>query len=76
MLDDLREQAGDADFFVEEEESSGFSYEELQASREPQFLGMTPSQRFVIAMMILIMTCILGTFFLLITEKITVPFLI
>jgi hypothetical protein len=75
MLDDLREQADDADFFAEEE-SGGFSYTEMQASREPQFLGMTPLQRFVIALMILMMTCILGLFFLLVTEKIAIPFLI
>jgi hypothetical protein len=38
------------------------------------FLGMTAPQRFVIVLMMLFMTCILGTFCLLITEKIVPPF--
>jgi hypothetical protein len=34
---------------------------------------MTSGQRLVIAMMLLVLTCILGTFCLLITEKILPP---
>jgi hypothetical protein len=36
---------------------------------------MQPWQRFVIALMLLIMTCILSAFCLLVTEKIVLPFL-
>jgi hypothetical protein len=39
-----------------------------------QLLGMTAAQRFVIVLMMLFMTCILGTFCLIITEKIVPPF--
>ena len=67
MLDDLREEV---DFG--EEEQDDYEYEESLAAAAPQsqFLGMTPVQRFVIAIMILMMVCILGSFFLLITESI------
>ena len=68
MLDDLRE---DADFVEEDED-----YQDVApaAGPETQFLGMTPVQRFVIAFLILMMTCILGSFFLLITETVWLPF--
>ena len=35
-----------------------------------KFLGMTPVQRFIIAVMLMIAVCTLGTMFLLITGKI------
>lgn len=67
MLDDLR---SDADF--EEEEENEYEYQEAEAATaaptQTQFLGMTPVQRFVIALLILMMVCIMGSFFLLITE--------
>jgi hypothetical protein len=70
MLDDLRD---DADFV---EEDADYKYQEAAVPAGPQteFLGMTPVQRFVIAFMILMMTCILGSFFLLITETVWLPF--
>jgi len=34
------------------------------------FLGMTPVQRFIVALMLFLMVCVTGTFFLLVTEKI------
>ncbi|MEA3351679.1 MAG: hypothetical protein U9Q82_13760 [Chloroflexota bacterium] len=72
MLDDLRDQAGD-DFLEEEEDI--FGYEDEEAKEPAIFLGMTPIQRFVIAIMILLMVVILGSFCLLVTEKIALPFL-
>ena len=72
MLDDLRQQ-NDDNFFSDVEE--GYEYEEVSAPTSAQFLGMTPPQRFVIASMLLLMVCILGSFFLLVTEKIYLPFL-
>ena len=71
MFEDLRD---DADF-VEEDETD-YEYQESAAAvpAQTQFLGMTPVQRFVIAFLILMMTCILGLFFLLITETIWLPF--
>lgn len=71
MFEDLRENAD----FVEDDEVD-YDYQEsaAQAPAQAQFLGMTPVQRFVITFMILMMTCILGLFFLLITETIWLPF--
>lgn len=70
MLDDLRNEAD----FVEEGESD-YEYQEAVAATnsQAQFLGMTPVQRFVIAVMIFMAICILGSFFLLITETIWLP---
>jgi len=71
MLDDLRNEAD----FVEEG-AGEYEYQEAVAveGSQTQLLGMTPVQRFVIALMIFMVICILGSFFLLITEKIWLPF--
>jgi hypothetical protein len=74
MLDDLREQASEPDFFGEEDLPASY-VDELETRPSPQlFLGMTPVQRFVIAIMILLMACVMGTFLLLVTEKVYFPF--
>jgi len=63
-LDELRQQAGETPF------------EETPEEKEPprpigkQFLGMTPQQRFVIAALLLMMSCILSVCCLLATGKI------
>lgn len=44
----------------------GFDIKSL--TREP-ILGMTPVQRFIIATMLLMTVCILGSMFMLVTEK-------
>jgi hypothetical protein len=67
MLDDLR----DAEFA--EEDDKEYEPQEAVVAATPQsqqFLGMTPVQRFVIALLILMMVCILGSFCLLITETV------
>ena len=38
------------------------------------FLGMTPIQRFILSVMIFLMTVILGAFFLILTGKVVLPF--
>jgi hypothetical protein len=66
-IDDLR---GDADYLDDDD------YEEQvkpAPASQPQFLGMTPVQRFVVALMIFMMVCILGSFFLLITDTLWLP---
>jgi len=65
MLDDLRQQADTAPF---EEEPS-----EKWVTPRKHFLGMTPFQRFVIALMLLFITCLLSSFCLLVTEKVVIP---
>lgn len=69
MFDDLRQDG-----------SNYYDDEDLQEYVKPArstkyFLGMTPLQRFVIALMLLFITCLLSAFCLLVTEKITLPFL-
>ena len=73
MLDDLRERASDSDYFSEEEPAFEYKDEESPSQSKQLFLGMTPVQRFVIAVMVLMMVCMMGTFFLLVTEKIYLP---
>ncbi len=68
MLDDLRNSA--AHSFEEVSPA-----EDGQAARAPAhprepFLGMTPQQRFVLALMLFMMVCVLGAFFLLIMGKV------
>ncbi len=63
MLDDLR---NDASSYYDDD------FEELSKPVESpkRFLGMTPFQRFVIALLLLIVTCILSASCLLVTEKV------
>jgi hypothetical protein len=71
MLDDLRDDAG----YIEDDEQDFESQKAAASTKsQSQFLGMTPVQRFVIALMIFMMICILGSFFLLITETVWLPF--
>jgi len=75
MLDDLREQASDSDYFDAADGTYDFEEIEEQARYVPKrkFLGMTPVQRFVIAVMLLLMTCLMSTFFLLVSEIVVLP---
>jgi hypothetical protein len=70
MLDDLRERASESDFFNDEEPAFEYKDNESPAPKQQLFLGMTPIQRFVIAVMLLMMVCMMGAFFLLVTGKI------
>ena len=71
MFEDFRKQAEEADFPDEDQD------DELQVEITPEdrgmFLGMSPMQRFIVALMLLFMTIILGLLFLLVTSKITLP---
>ena len=72
MLDDLRD---DTDFIEEDDDQRGNQNKRTSAAAGAQtgFLGMTAQQRFVLAVMILLMVCILGSFFLLITGSVALP---
>lgn len=65
MLDDFRQEAEATSF----EEEPGFK---LPRRRKKNFLGMTPFQRFVIAAMLLLITCVLTSFILLVTERVVI----
>ncbi len=66
MLDDFRE-AGD--FLEDEEEPETMT----PSSNDDLFLGMTPTQRFVLAVLFFLSICMLGSFCLLVTDKIMLP---
>lgn len=71
--DSFRQKADD-DIFQEPQKPAGEMRTSLRARRRRgNFLGMTAVQRFIIAVMILIMTCLLGTFCLLVTQRIVPP---
>ena len=69
MLDDFRSQA-DTPFFNEDNQPENLDYE-TETRRE--FLGMSPFQRFVIAILLLLITVLLSSFCLLVTGKVTFP---
>ncbi len=76
MFDNLREQANSASFYDDEAQ-----FQEAEGAARPRakrrntsdgrFLGMTPAQRFFVAVMILMALCALGSMLLLITGKVS-----
>jgi hypothetical protein len=71
MLDDFREEANASPYF---EDENGEYFDELTpTSSRGKLLGMTPAQRLVIAIMLFIMTCIVGSLTLLVFEIIVPP---
>ncbi len=73
MLDDLREEASSSPFFEDEAEDPA-EFAAPPRPRASRLLGMTASQRFFIAIMILLMVCILGSFCLMVFNKVNLPF--
>jgi hypothetical protein len=71
MFEDFRKQAEEADFSDDDQEA------ELRVknsrNNNGRFLGITPVQRFIIALMLLFMIIILGLLFLMVTSKIVLP---
>jgi len=71
MLDDLRNTANNPP--DSETPLAQAPVEELPMEEEKHFLGMTAPQRFVIVLMLLLMVCVVGVFFLMITQSINLP---
>ena len=90
MLDDLRKEAassyGEA---VPEQEEEGEESSNTASTaqdyytpgmgqemprQERTILGMTAPQRFVLALILFMMTCVLGAFCLILTERVVLPF--
>ena len=72
MLDDLRKDADELDY-----DELG-SQELLDDNDEPEdhrFLGLSPVQRLVIALMVLVIIVLLGILWLLVNGKIMPPFM-
>jgi len=74
MLDDLRNTP-----FIDDEEPQEDRPEEVRKRpsrrKKGPFLGMTAPQRFLVVLMLFFMVCVLGSFALILTEKIVLPFL-
>lgn len=71
MLDDLRNST----FIDEEEEQEEVTTRRAVRKNRSQFLGMTAPQRFVLVLLLFMMVCLLGSFTLILTEKIVLPFI-
>ncbi len=74
MLDDLRNSASKSFQEDEEEEQSPKPREVIRIRpvnvRHGQFLGMTPEQRFVIALLIFLLVSVMGVLLLVATQKV------
>lgn len=71
MLDDLRNTANEPPRPPVEEPPTPPDNEPKE--KKPLF-GMSPSQRFIIALLLLVISCILGTACLVVFGKINLPF--
>jgi hypothetical protein len=71
MLDDFREDANASPYF--DDEGDEYFDELTPSSSRTRILGMTPVQRLVVAIMLFIMTCIIGTLMLLVFEIVVPP---
>jgi hypothetical protein len=69
MFDNLRQQSMESTTY---EEESGASYASYDA--DSRFLGLTPLQRFILALMLFLNITVLGFFALLAFERISLPF--
>jgi len=69
-IDKLREQASSEAFFEKAPEP-----EAAAPYRERRFLGLTAFQRFIISLLLFMITCMIGGFFLLVTQRVVLPFL-
>jgi hypothetical protein len=71
MFEDFRKQAEEADFSDDDQEAE--LRVKTSRNNNGRFLGITPVQRFIIALMLLFMIIILGLLFLMVTSKIVLP---
>ena len=69
-LDDLRKQANSNEFIEEEPVKP-----EIESYHERPFLGLTSFQRFVIALLLFMIACMISSFILLVTQRMVLPFL-
>jgi hypothetical protein len=71
MLDNLRDSASQSPFFQEEQKPpQPPDRRQRRGPSDGKFLGMSPAQRFILALMVFLMVCVLGSFLLLVTQKI------
>ena len=72
MFDNLRQQANDTPFYEEESKFQQPSRGNIPPPNKSsgKLLGMTATQRFIVAVMLLIAVCVLGSMCLLLTGRI------
>jgi len=68
-IDELREQASSQEFLEDALEP-----EPALPYRERRFLGLTAFQRFILSLLLFFVTCLVGSFFLLVTQRVVLPF--
>lgn len=69
-IEELRQQASET---PEEEEAEQTFSASVHLPSRVRFLGMTPFQTCIVAALLLIITCLLSTFCLLVTGKVVPP---
>jgi len=73
MFDNLRDDAAASPFYEEEAKfQPAATSSPSSGSRSRRILGMTAAQRFVIAVMLMITVCVLGTMLLLVAGKVAI----
>jgi hypothetical protein len=72
MFEDFRKQIDDSAFSDDAQNTE--TPVEIPLGEPRQIFGLTPVQRFFVALMLLLMTIVLGVLILLVTSKIALPF--
>ena len=70
MLDDIRKSASEPS---QQENTPQLQNTEPQPEDEKKFLGMTAKQRFILALLLLISICVLGSLCLVVFGKVYIP---
>jgi hypothetical protein len=71
-IEELRQDASQSS--MEDDTADLDSSSSIRLPAKMKFLGMTPSQTFIIAALLLLITCLLSTFCLVATGKVALPF--
>jgi hypothetical protein len=74
MLDDLRNSSSFIDDEEETVEEDFVNQRSYRKQKRELFLGMTAQQRFIISLMIFMMVCVLGSFALVLSGSVVLPF--
>ncbi len=74
MLDDLRNSSSFQDEEPQPEPQKPVVADALAAKPKAPFLGMTAAQRFILAVALFMMVCMVGMLLLVLFEKVVLPF--
>lgn len=70
-IEELRQAASQSPI---EDDPADQASSSIKLPARMKFLGMTPSQTFIVAVLLLLITCLLSTFCLVATGKVFLPF--